>query len=106
MNCPSKFCPISGLEKKETDQVNLEVLNFAIFYRDKLNIEQKQKIAQLLRMGARLDKRNKNYITTQACLNMFFQMKKPLKSWQKIKQKLKEELLQKELITEKEFYDD
>lgn len=101
-----RFCPISGKEKKPSDLVHPDVKSFAVFYRDKLNIEQKQKIAELVRSGARLDTKNKPYITTQACLSMFYSMKEYGHDWQTIENKLKKELLDKNLITEKEFVND
>ena len=98
-----KFCPISGKEKNQSDTVHPEVKKFAGFYRDKLNVEQKIKVAHLMRSGARLDTKNKPYITVQACLSMFYSMKKYGHSWEVIQNNLKKELLDKNLITEKEF---
>ena len=66
-----------------------EVLDFAKWYRDKLNVQQKQKGTKLL--------------DTRSCLIMFLQMKDKGHGWAEIQTKLADELLLKGLLTEEEY---
>lgn len=86
------ICAISNIETTRNYKsvpLHRSVSEFARWYRDKLNIQQKQK-------GTRL-------IDLTTCLNTFIEMKKQGYAWERIQNTLLDELLNKDLLTDKEW---
>jgi hypothetical protein len=80
-------------------------MDFAKWYRDKLNVEQKSKREPFLKLGANKKSVN-NSVNLISCLNLFIEMKNKRYSWDKIKETLKDELMKKGLLTDQEYFSD
>lgn len=80
-----------------------EVLDFGKWYRDKLNIEQKEKAKEAANL--RIDKAQieKSYVDLRSCLNTFIKMKNKGYAWENIKITLCDELSLKGLLSYAEF---
>lgn len=93
-------CIINGKETSRSYKnrpVSKEVMEFAKWYRDKLNVDQKKKI--LLSKN----KSKKAFVDLITVLNTFVVMKNKGYSWELIQTTLLDELLLKGLITDEEF---
>lgn len=76
---------------------------FAKWYRDMLNIEQKRKMKMIIDSGGKIENPERNYVTLEAVLLMFNAMENDFfYNLKQIKEKLCDELLLKGLITEVE----
>lgn len=77
--------------------VSKEVVEFARWYRDKLNVQQKQK----MRIAKRYSK--KAIIDLTTCLNTFVEMRNKKYSWESIQNTILDELMLKGLIDDQEY---
>jgi len=96
------------IRKKETKctfrgtPVSKEVMDFAKWYRDKLNVQQRQKINTAIEANKKINLK-KVFVDLKSCIITFERMKSNGFSWQKIQETLIDELLLKGLLTEDEY---
>ena len=80
------------------------MIEFAKFYRDRLNIEQKKKMKILIDGGAKIQSKN-HFVTLSAVNELFNRMRAAGYDDVMIQNKLSDELLLKGLINETEHFE-
>jgi len=94
-------CLITNKETKnryKNHPVAKIVVDFAMFYRDALNVQQKQKMAAIRSEGKTIVSKN-NFVTTAAIISTFEKMKRKME-WELILITLTDELVLKGLLDE------
>lgn len=100
-------CIISGKETKRTFKSHLiskQVLDFAKWYRDKLNLDQKEKVRIAKQVhNISIENESNCYVDLRTCIKTFHEMKSKGYSWYKIQDTLVTELVSKGLLTDEEY---
>lgn len=98
-------CIISDKEttrKVKNQPFSKDVLEFARWYRDKLNIQQNQKINEVIKKNNNIDA-GKAMVDLTGVLNMFIKMRRRSYGFDQIKDTLVQELYIKGIISENKY---